>query len=223
MSSKTSPTLQTESAIFASGARFVLGVDEVGRGAIAGPVAVGISLLDCNSEKLNNWPEDLRDSKQLSSTARTRLVPQLTNWVSDYSVGYATNAEIDEKGISECLRIAAQRAMASLLQSSNYAPFFSQHGAVFLLDGSHNWLGQASAGLEVRTQVKADAFCVSVAAASVLAKVSRDQLMIELGEKYPEFGLENHKGYASKSHIQAIHRFGPSVIHRHSWLTRILA
>jgi ribonuclease HII len=99
----------------------------------------------------------------------------------------------------------------------------AEDGAVILLDGSQNWLGKVSYGLDVQVQVKADTKCVSVAAAAVLAKVTRDSLMQELDTQNPGYGLAGHKGYASAAHIAALRAFGPTDIHRVTWLTRILA
>jgi ribonuclease HII len=118
--------------------------------------------------------------------------------------------------------MAASRALEELLSDTSRKEI-AEHGAVILLDGSQNWLGTIAAGLEVNLQVKADTSCVSVAAAAVLAKVSRDSLMEKLDLEYPEYGLAGHKGYASGAHISALRSHGPSAIHRITWLTRILA
>lgn len=222
MSSKTFPTLQTESRLFDRGNRFVIGIDEVGRGAIAGPVAVGVCLIDKLNPALNSWPEKLQDSKLMTPKSRLEIRDPLSTWVDNYAVGYASNQEIDDQGISEALRLAASRALTDLLSESSLRANVANDGAVILLDGSQNWLGRQAAGLEVDLQVKADATCVSVAAAAVLAKVIRDGLMEEQDEVYPEYGFKGHKGYASAKHIEALRTHGPSAIHRITWLTRIL-
>lgn len=223
MSSKTYPTLQTESKLFERGNRFVIGVDEVGRGAVAGPVAVGVSLIDRQNPDLNSWPEKLQDSKLMTPQSRAKITGPLEAWVQSYAVGYASNLEIDESGISEALRMAAARALSELLVEDLLRSDLAAFGTVILLDGSQNWLGKQAAGLEVELQVKADTTCVSVAAAAVLAKVRRDNLMEAHDLEYPEYGLKSHKGYASAEHIQALRTHGPSPIHRVTWLTRILA
>jgi ribonuclease HII len=223
MSSKTYPTLQTESKLFERGNRFVIGVDEVGRGAIAGPVAVGLSLIDKQNPNLNAWPEKLQDSKLMTPKSRAEITEPLESWVSNYAVGYSSNLEIDESGISEALKMAAARALSELLSHGSLRADLAAFGTVILLDGSQNWLGKQAAGLEVDLQVKADTTCVSVAAAAVLAKVKRDCLMEAHDLEYPEYGLKGHKGYASAKHIEALRTHGPSPIHRVSWLTRILA
>ena len=222
MSSKTYPTLETESRLFANGNRFVIGIDEVGRGAIAGPVAVGVVLLDKTNDKLTAWPTNLMDSKLMTPKSREAIFEQLGTWVHSYSVGLATNTEIDSIGISEALKLAASRALAELMTSAALRQTLAESGTAVLLDGSHNWLGEKASGLAVQTQVKADTNCVSVAAASVLSKVVRDRLMVELDSQFPEFGLAANKGYASSAHISGLLEHGPSAIHRQTWLTRIL-
>jgi ribonuclease HII len=223
MSSKPYPRLDSERRIFERGNRFVIGIDEVGRGAIAGPVAVGVSLIDKSNPNLESWPEKLKDSKLMTAKSRDEITEPLIEWVSSYAVGFSTNKEIDELGISEALRLAAGRALDQLLQDGTFRKAIAEDGAVILLDGSQNWLGKVSYGLDVQVEVKADTNCVSVAAAAVLAKVTRDSMMQELDQQYSGYGLAGHKGYASAAHIAALRTLGPSAIHRVTWLTRILA
>jgi ribonuclease HII len=223
MSTKTYPTLQTESRLFERGNRFVIGIDEVGRGAIAGPVAVGLSLIDKLNPALSSWPEKLQDSKLMTPKSRAEITEPLEHWVDGFAIGYSSNEEIDRSGISEALRSAASRALTELLASGSMRSKLASEGAVILLDGSQNWLGKQAAGLEVDLQVKADTTCVSVSAAAVLAKVKRDALMEAFDGAYPDYGFAGHKGYASAAHIQALRTHGPSAIHRLTWLTRILA
>ena len=223
MSSKTYPSLDSECRIFERGNRFVIGIDEVGRGAIAGPVAVGVSLIDKTNPNLESWPEKLQDSKLMTAKSRSEITQPLVDWVSSYAVGFSANTEIDAVGISEALRLAAGRALDELFKDANFRKMIAEDGAVILLDGSQNWLGKVSYGLDVNLQVKADTNCVSVAAAAVLAKVTRDSLMQDLDQQYPGYGIAGHKGYASAAHIAALRSLGPSAIHRVTWLTRILA
>jgi ribonuclease HII len=223
MSSKTYPSLDSERRIFERGNRFVIGIDEVGRGAIAGPVAVGVSLIDKTNPNLESWPQMLQDSKLMTAKSRSEITQPLVDWVSSYAVGFSANTEIDAVGISEALRLAAGRALDELFKDANFRKMIAKDGAVILLDGSQNWLGKVSYGLDVNLQVKADTNCVSVAAAAVLAKVTRDSLMQELDQQYPGYGIAGHKGYASAAHIAALRSLGPSAIHRVTWLTRILA
>ena len=223
MSSKIFPSLDSERRIFERGHRFVIGIDEVGRGAIAGPVAVGVSLIDKTNTALEVWPQKLQDSKLMTAKSRSEINQPLIDWVSSYAIGFSSNTEIDNLGISEALRMAAGRALDELFKDVALRKMIAEDSAVMLLDGSQNWLGKVSYGLEVNVQVKADTNCVSVAAAAVLAKVTRDSLMQELDQKYPGYGLAGHKGYASAAHISALRTLGPSAIHRVTWLTRILA
>jgi ribonuclease HII len=223
MSSKTYPSLLTESKLFERGNRFVIGIDEVGRGAIAGPVAVGVSLIDKLNPELKAWPEKLQDSKLMTPKSRAEIAKPLESWVENFAVGYSSNQEIDASGISEALRSAASRALAQLLSETSMRSKLASEGTVILLDGSQNWLGKQAAGLEVDLQVKADTNCVSVAAAAVLAKVKRDGLMEDYHGTYPQYGFAGHKGYASAAHIGALKAHGPCAIHRLTWLTRILA
>ena len=223
MSSKTFPSLDSERRIFERGNRFVIGIDEVGRGAIAGPVAVGVSLIDKTNPALEAWPEKLQDSKLMTPKSRSEIASPLIEWVSSYAVGFSSNNEIDELGISEALRLAAGSALDELFKDAKTRKRIAEDGAVILLDGSQNWLGKVSYGLDVQVQVKADTNCVSVAAAAVLAKVTRDSLMQELDTQNPGYGLAGHKGFASAAHIAALRALGPTDIHRVTWLTRILA
>lgn len=222
MSSKTYPTLLTESRLFERGNRFVIGVDEVGRGAIAGPVAVGLCLIDKLNPALKNWPEYLQDSKLMTPKTRAQIAEPLENWAEGFSIGYSSNQEIDGLGITEALRVAASRALGEILEDASLRSSIARDGAVILLDGSQNWLGKQASGLEVDLQIKADTNCVSVASAAVLAKVKRDSLMEGYDQQFPDYGFAGHKGYASAKHIDALKTHGPSVIHRLTWLTRIL-
>lgn len=215
MSSKTFPSLSFETELFDLGASFVLGIDEVGRGAIAGPVAVGVSLITRQHLGEPLWPSELRDSKLLTEPARERLFAPTGGWVAAWAVGMASAAEIDERGIVWSLATAAGRAVNQLVGK------FDPATTIAILDGSHNWLSQMP--FAVRVRPKADRDCVSVAAASVLAKVTRDRLMISLDSEVPGFGLAGHKGYASAAHIESVRTLGPSEQHRKTWLTRILA
>jgi ribonuclease HII len=198
-------------------------MDEVGRGAIAGPVAVGVALLDSHDVRVEAaWPSNLKDSKLLSEKARNEILAPVQSWVSGFAVGMATANEIDTRGIVQALALSAGRALDSLLKDASLRQEIARDGAVIILDGSHNWLGPKASGIPVIVRTKADRDCVSVAAASVISKVDRDNLMIELSSSYREYGFEGHKGYASEAHILAIRTIGPSSEHRHTWLTKIL-
>ena len=224
MSSKTFPTLSRERELWASGSRFVIGMDEVGRGAIAGPVAVGVALIDRSDPRASTpWPEPLCDSKLISEKIRNQIVGPVSEWVSGSAVGMVSAAEIDSHGIIAALAKAGAIALEELLADPKLRAHIVQDGATIILDGSHNWLGVMASGIPVLVQVKADRDCVSVAAASVISKVQRDNHMIQLSKQMPGYLFEGHKGYASEAHIAAIRALGPTEHHRQTWLTKILA
>ena len=225
------PTLATERRLLRDGASMVIGVDEVGRGAIAGPVGVGLSVFDGHGRRI---PEGLRDSKMLAEPKREALHPVVQTWSTAHAVGLASNEEIEQVGIIAALGIAAMRAFAGLLAGGAQLAGGGLTDAVVLLDGSHDWLSPALDRVEpvargaaafgpgtapvVTTKVKADRDCAVVAAASVLAKVHRDRVMIAADGTHPGYGWSGNKGYASAEHYAAIDRLGPSPLHRWSWL-----
>jgi len=198
------------------GASMVIGCDEVGRGAIAGPVGVGLSVV---YEHTRSAPVGLKDSKLLPEPRREELYPLVKAWTRQHAVGLASNEEVESIGIIRALGLAASRALETLLSDG-----LAIRDAVVLLDGSHDWLTPAltpqtrSLGLRVTTKVKADRTCAAVAAASVLAKVERDRLMIASDAVHPGYLWASNKGYASSEHYAAIDRIGPSPLHRWSWL-----
>lgn len=205
------PTLEVEQELFTSGVSAVIGMDEVGRGAIAGPVAVGAVVV---APHCGPFPSGLRDSKMLSEKARTRLEPLAREWVLFSAVGLASPAEVDELGITACLGLAGRRALLEL-----HAAGADVTGSTVLLDGNSDWLSSSlQRPLTITTRVKADRDCASVAAASVVAKVHRDQLMIDLHETLPEYGWEGNKGYGSVHHLAALEAHGLTLHHRSSWL-----
>jgi ribonuclease HII len=207
------PTLGEEQRLLRSGCRSVVGMDEVGRGALAGPVSVGAVLVD---DRTGPVPTGVRDSKALTPRARAVLVPEIERWSLAHAVGHAAPEEIDEIGIIAALRLAGRRALALLPVACECV----------LLDGAHDWLtghpvddlfGSAEGVPSVVTMVKADSRCAAVAAASVLAKVERDALMVELSGRYPAFHWDRNKGHASPRHVEAWREHGPCPQHRHSW------
>ena len=210
------PTFEVERELFAQGATLVIGCDEVGRGAIAGPVAVGVAAFWADADGV---PEGLRDSKLLSEPKREALYPVVAEWTPFWAVGMADNAEVDSLGIVPGLGLAALRALDSLVASG--VPIES---AVVLLDGSHDWLTPALSEWaegtrpRVTTRVKADRDCASVSAASVLAKVERDRLMIDADARHPGYGWASNKGYGGAAHLAAVASLGASELHRWSWL-----
>lgn len=211
------PTLRVERQLQRQGHRLLAGMDEVGRGALAGPVSVGVVVID---ETVRSAPSGVRDSKLLTEKARRGLVPRIHRWAIAYAVGHSSPDEIDEIGIMAALRLAGLRALAAIDPVPD----------LVILDGNHDWLtAPTELGLlafadptgpttpPVTTMVKADLKCSSVAAASVLAKVERDGLMVELGGRHPSYGWQFNKGYAAPEHMDALARLGPCELHRRSW------
>ena len=206
------PTLEVELGLLAAGATCVIGCDEVGRGALAGPVGVGVAAIDGT---LGTMPVGLRDSKMLSEPRREALAPLAVAWVLHSAVGLASASEVDEIGIIAALGLAGKRALAEL-----FAAGVDVRGSVVLLDGNDDYLNKALATpLSVVTRIRADQDCASVSAASVIAKVHRDGLMIEADAVTPGYGWAGNKGYGSAEHMAAIGRLGPTGLHRKSWLT----
>ena len=204
------PTLQVEQAAFAEGFTVVIGIDEVGRGAIAGPVAVGAYAV---THDLTAFPEGLRDSKLLSERRREALEPELAHWGRG-AVGWGKPTEIDQHGITVMLGQAARRALHALHAGGVDVP-----RALILLDGAHDWLSpQLTASLQVRTRVGADRECASVAAASVTAKVARDRMMSDLAAAHSGYAWESNKGYGSAAHYAHLAEAGSTPFHRLTWL-----
>jgi ribonuclease HII len=194
------PTHRVERSIRATtGAKIVAGVDEVGRGAWAGPVTVCAAVTG-----LRRAPEGLTDSKLLTVKRRTELARELDGWVSAHALGHSSPEEIDELGMTAALRLAAVRALEALPVRPD----------AVILDGKHDYLG---APWRVRTVIKGDQSCISVAAASVLAKVRRDALMAELGADHADFAFQDNAGYPSPVHKTALQALGPTPYHRLSW------
>lgn len=190
----------------------VIACDEVGRGALAGPVAVGAAVIDVARAR-RRIPEGLRDSKLVAEHHRHAVAERAAGWVGASSVGWATADEIDRVGIIRALGLAALRAIAEL-RAQGIVP----EEAIVILDGNHDYITPAGGGgLRVQPIVKADRDCASAAAASVLAKVARDDLMTRLHEEHPVYRWERNKGYASAEHRDAIRSHGLSAHHRASW------
>lgn len=205
------PTLRLERELLAGGAPVVLACDEVGRGALAGQVAVGIVVVDASMPRM---PAGLRDSKLLPEPKRELLAPRAAAWVRASAVGEASAAEIDELGIMACLGLAGARAFDAI-SAQLQLPF----GAPLLLDGNYDWLSQSIAHrARVITRIKADRDCASVSAASVIAKVHRDRAMRAAHESWPVYGWDENKGYSSRAHFEALAEHGPSELHRRTWL-----
>jgi ribonuclease HII len=198
------PTLDVEREFFAAGARIVAGVDEVGRGAIAGPVTIGVVAIDATVGEI---PVGLRDSKLMTPKRRDAMVPVAKEWGLAWATGSATAQEIDKIGIMSALGLAASRALQKLGMTPD----------VLILDGNSSFLVEEDNGPRVVTRVKADQDCACVSAASVIAKVERDSLMTELHQQFPHYGWDGNKGYGAKVHTDAIKSHGLTDLHRKSW------
>lgn len=192
---------EIERELAASGATMIAGVDEVGRGAWAGPVYVCAAIARAGFPVP---PGGLTDSKRLTAKRRAELAAELPAWVEAYAFGSASHEEIDALGMTAALRLAARAALGRLPKRPD----------VVLLDGKHDYIGSP---WRVRTAVKADLRSVSVAAASVLAKVHRDTLMAELGQACPDFAFADNAGYPAPAHLHALEAHGPTQYHRLSW------
>ena len=192
---------ELERDIAGSRSLVIAGVDEVGRGAWAGPVVVCAAIARAG---FPDPPGGLTDSKRLTAKRRAELAAELPGWVEAYAFGSASHEEIDAVGMTAALRRAARAALGQLPVRPD----------VVLLDGKHDYIGSP---WRVRTAVKADLRSASVAAASVLAKVHRDALMAELGETCPGFAFADNAGYPAPAHLEALAAHGPTPCHRLSW------
>jgi len=205
------PTLSLERRLLKEHA-LVIACDEVGRGALAGPVAVGAAVID-PARSRKRVPAGLRDSKLVPEARRPEVAARAAAFVQHSAVGWASSEEVDEVGIMRALGLAAVRAIADL-RAHGVVP----EEALLILDGNHDYITPAGgAGLRVQPIVKADRDCASAAAASVIAKVARDTVMTFLHDDLPVYGWSRNKGYASLDHREAISTHGMSVHHRHSW------
>ena len=184
--------------------RYIAGLDEAGRGALAGPVAVGAVILPGGKASLSRTLAGVRDSKQMTPLERDSLAPLIKKTALTWSVGFASAEEIDARGIVPATRLAAMRALQGLSLFPEYLL------TDFRLELPQVDLGQTSL-------VKGDAYCLSIAAASVLAKTERDAYMSQLDSEYPQYGLGKHKGYGTLAHRLAMKRWGYSSVHRKSF------
>jgi len=197
------PDLREELSLVAAGYVHVAGVDEAGRGAWAGPVCAAAVVLPLDRPDLLHLLDGVRDSKQLTPHRREALLPLIRSLAEGVGVGWASPAEVDELGIVEATQRAMMRAVAQL------------DGGVDALVVDHVRLPDLN--LPQRSLPKADVRCLSVAAASIVAKVERDRLMTVLDQEYPGYGFARHKGYPTRAHREAVERLGLSPVHRRRW------
>jgi ribonuclease HII len=194
---RRAPGLDVERALWAAGAPVVVGVDEVGRGSWAGPLTVGAAVVPTDRRVYK-----IRDSKMLTEEEREALFERIASWCASWAVGHATPEECDELGMSEAQRLAARRAIAQLGVTPDQV----------LVDGNWDFVGGA------QRIVRGDSSSLSIASASILAKVSRDRLMREVADQYPGYNFEANKGYPCPVHKSALQAWGPTSIHRKSWV-----
>ena len=192
---------EIENSLYAEGYKAICGVDEAGRGPLAGPVCAAAVILPPNLEI-----PGLTDSKKLSDKRRRELYPIIMEQAVSYGIGLASHEEIDEINILQATFLAMERALEQLKVRPDLA----------LIDGNR----QKDFGLPVETVVKGDSLSASIAAASVLAKVTRDDIMIAMAQEHPGYGFEIHKGYGTKAHYAALEKLGPSPIHRTTFLKK---
>lgn len=193
-----------EHQCYDEGFEIVCGVDEAGRGPLAGPVCAAAVILPRDLEI-----EGLNDSKKLSDKRRRALFEQITAQAVSYGIAFATEQEIDEINILQATFLAMRRAMERLTIRPSIA----------LIDGNR----ETDFGLPVRTIVKGDSLSANIAAASILAKVTRDDFMMQQAELYPQYGFDVHKGYGTCAHYDALRKYGPCPIHRRTFLKKLYA
>ena len=193
-----------EHICYDEGFEIVCGIDEAGRGPLAGPVCAAAVILPRDLEI-----EGLNDSKKLSDKRRRALFDEIIAQAITYGIAFATEQEIDEINILQATFLAMRRALAQL----------SIQPSIALIDGNR----ETDFGLPVRTIVKGDSLSANIAAASILAKVTRDDFMLEQAKLYPEYGFDVHKGYGTKAHYEALRKYGPCPIHRRTFLKKFYA
>ncbi len=192
---------QIENSYFDKGIKLICGVDEAGRGPLAGPVCAAAVILPPNLDL-----PGLNDSKKLSDKQRRELFPVIKEQAIAYGIGIADHKEIDEINILQATLLAMERAIAQLTVKPELA----------LIDGNR----KKDFGIPAETVIRGDSLSASIAAASVLAKVTRDDMMLELDREYPQYGFSVHKGYGTKAHYGALTEFGPCAIHRMTFLKK---
>ena len=193
---------EIENTLYEEGYHLICGVDEAGRGPLAGPVCAAAVILPQKTEI-----PGLDDSKKLTEKKREQLFPLIQEKAISWNVAFASVEEIEERNILRATFLAMNRAISGLELQTDLA----------LIDGNQN----REIEMPSRCVIHGDARCASIAAASILAKVSRDHLMLELAEKFPQYGFERHKGYGTKVHYEALRKYGPSPVHRLSFLKNL--
>jgi ribonuclease HII len=192
------PTFIEEEKLTVQGYRLIAGVDEVGRGPLAGPVVAAAVILPL--EKRPSWLSKVRDSKQLTASQRESIFGRVLESGMPFGVGSVSHEVIDKRGIAPATRMAMRRAIEQLPTRPDY----------LLID----YVRLPTVRIPQKSVVDGDSLCLSIAAASIVAKVTRDRMMVELDGQYPGYGLAQHKGYGTPEHLEALQRLGPCPIHR---------
>lgn len=193
-----------ENKLHETGLINIAGIDEAGRGPLAGPVVVGIAIM-----KPDSFIEGVNDSKKISETKREKLYEQITNEAIDWSVGIVSEKEIDELNILN----ATKKALTMALEALKIKPDRILVDALEHID---------TKGIPYTSIIKGDAKIYSISASSIIAKVTRDRIMRQYDEVYPEYGFVKHKGYGTAVHIEAIKKYGPCAIHRKSFIKNFI-
>ena len=201
MNNHQRPSLAEEKSLAAQGYRLIAGVDEVGRGALAGPVVAAALILPTKLKA--RWVPQVRDSKQLSPISRERLFPYIQKIAVSIGIGSSDNEVIDTRGIIQATRLAMKSAIDQLSPPPHY----------LIID----YMRLPEISLPQKGITNGDSLCLSIACASIIAKVVRDRLMVEMDRVHPGYGLAEHKGYGTRKHIDCLHRLGPCPIHRRSF------
>jgi ribonuclease HII len=201
-SKKQFPTLIEEIALFEQGYLFIAGLDEVGRGCLAGPVVAAATILPLEDDTPVHLA-GVNDSKQVAQPARERLYDQIMRHAIAVGVGYGSVEIIDERNILQATKYAMEQALEQLSPAPH----------ALLLDAIH----LPKVALPQRSIIKGDARCLSIAAASIIAKVTRDRLMLELHKQYPEYSFDKNKGYGTPAHLAALRKYGATPLHRRSF------
>jgi ribonuclease HII len=191
-----------EKALYSQGYKYVAGIDEVGRGPLAGPVVAAAIVLP-KRIKRSDWSEKVKDSKLLTASRREYLFEYIKESSISYGIGSINSQTIDLKGIAAATRLAMKQAVEQLSPPADY----------LLID----YVKLPEVKLPQKGVVEGDSICFSIACASIIAKVTRDHMMVELDKEYPGYGLANHKGYGTKEHLECLQKLGPCPIHRRSF------
>ena len=203
-----------ENHLYEEGYKLICGVDEAGRGPLAGPVAVGCCVMKPESKL-----QYVNDSKKVTEKRREMLYDQIIEDSLAYSVAIISNTVIDEINILEATKKGVHEALGKVIEQLTNKFGKTTKPEIILVDALKDL---DTYGVNYQSIIKGDATCYSISCASILAKVTRDRLMREYNEKYPEYGFEGHKGYGTAKHIEAIKKYGPCEIHRRSFISHFI-